>query len=64
VTGLLVEPRNVVQLANAICHLMDSPDVRYEMGHAALDRFYSHFTSKIALINYTNMYTKLFEARQ
>jgi len=62
VTGLLVEPRNVAQLADAICHLMDSPKVRYEMGRAASDQFNSNFTSKKAISNYTNMYLKLFEA--
>lgn len=64
VTGLLVEPRNVVQLGEAICYLMDRPNVRHEMGCAASDRFGSHFTSKIALDNYTKMYTGLFEERK
>ncbi len=64
VTGLLVEPRNVVQLGGAICYLMDRPNARHAMGGAALDRFGSHFASKIALDNYTKMYTGLFEARK
>lgn len=64
VTGLLVEPRNVVQLGEAICYLMDRPNARHGMGCAASGRFGSHFTSKIALDNYTKMYTGLFEARK
>lgn len=64
VTGLLVEPRNVVQLGEAICHLMDSPNLRDEMGRAALERFNDHFTSKIAMDNYIRMYTGLFETRE
>lgn len=59
VTGLLVEPRDVVQLGGAICRLMDNPALRYEMGRAALRRFNDCFTSDIALENYTNMYMKL-----
>lgn len=61
VTGLLVEPRNIVQLGDAICYLKDSPNVRQEMGIAALGRFTSNFTSKIALSNYANLYIKLLE---
>ena len=64
VTGLLVEPRNDVQLGEAICHLMDNPNLRDVMGRAALSRFNDCFTSNVALENYTNMYTKLFEARK
>lgn len=56
VTGLLVEPRNAGQLRDAIYHLMVSPEVRHEMGRAALDRFNSHFTSRKALGNYINIY--------
>jgi glycosyltransferase involved in cell wall biosynthesis len=64
VTGILVEPRNVVQLGEAICYLMDRQNVMHEMGGAASDRFSSHFTSRIALENYTKMYMGLFEARK
>lgn len=56
VTGLLVEPRNAVQLGDAMCRLMDNPEARREMGRAALDRFNSHFTSSKALGNYINIY--------
>lgn len=64
VTGLLVEPRNDIQLGEAICRLMDNPKLGHEMGHAALTRFNARFTSNVALENYTNMYTKLFEAQK
>ncbi len=64
VTGLLVEPRNAVQLGEAICHLVDNPNIRYGMGRAAVGRFSDHFTSEIALDNYTNMYIKLFDTRK
>jgi glycosyltransferase involved in cell wall biosynthesis len=58
-TGLLVEPRRVAQLAEAICLLIDTPDLRESMGHAASHRFNNQFTSKIALFNYSNLYTRL-----
>jgi len=64
VTGLLVEPYNAVQLGEAICDLMDRPNVRHKMGRAALNRFSKRFTSEIALSNYANMYMKPFNIRK
>jgi glycosyltransferase involved in cell wall biosynthesis len=61
VTGLLVAPRNVTQLATAICQLIDQAGMRSSMGRAALVRFNANFTSQIALENYDNLYTKLIE---
>ena len=61
VTGLLVEPRNVTQLATAIFQLVDNVSMRGSMGRAALDRFDAHFTSPLALNNYSNLYAKLIE---
>lgn len=59
VTGLLVEPRNVTQLAKAIFQLLDNADMRSSMGRAALERFDTLFTSLIALNNYSSLYEKL-----
>ena len=61
VTGLLVEPRNVAQLGEAIFQLIDNTSTRNSMGHAGLRRFNSCFTSQIALDNYSNLYTALIE---
>jgi glycosyltransferase involved in cell wall biosynthesis len=61
VTGLLVAPRNVTQLAAAICQLIDQAGMRSSMGRAALVRFNVNFTSQIALENYYNLYIKLIE---
>ena len=60
-TGLLVEPRNIAQLAEAVFQLIDNPNLRSSMGQAAIHRFNTHFTSQIALNNYSNLYTKLIE---
>lgn len=59
VTGLLVEPRNVDQLADAIGFLIESSDIRTKMGLAALDRFHGQFTSSKSLNNYMDMYQQL-----
>jgi glycosyltransferase involved in cell wall biosynthesis len=61
VTGLLVAPRNVTQLATAVYQLADEAGMRSSMGSAALARFNTHFTSPIALNNYNNLYEKLIE---
>ena len=59
VTGLLIEPRNVTQLASAIFQLLDNVDIRSSMGRAALERFDTLFTSLVALNNYSILYAKL-----
>ena len=61
VTGLLVAPSNVTQLATAVCQLIDQAGIRSSMGRAALERFNAHFTSPIALNNYNDLYSKLIE---
>ncbi len=58
-TGLLVEPRNVAQLADAVFQLMDNAKLRHKMGMAALDYFESHFTKQIALDKYRKLYKSL-----
>ena len=59
VTGVLVEPRNVDELGEAIVSLVNKPSLRNEMGHAASARFHDHFTSEIAINNYVNLYSQL-----
>lgn len=59
VTGLLVEPRNVDQLASAIFDLLTDAEVRTKMGMAARDRFNNNFTTGKAIANYMNVYNKL-----
>ena len=56
VTGLLVEPRNVSQLANALNLLKENKNLRCTMGTAALSYFNTHFTSKIAVRSYMDIY--------
>ncbi len=58
-TGLLVDPRNVSQLASAISQVVKNNNMRDSMARAALERFNSNFTSQISLKNYSNLYAKL-----
>ena len=60
-TGLLIEPRNVEQLAIAILKFINNADMKTFMERATLARFNENFTSKIALNNYNNLYKKLIE---
>lgn len=62
VTGVLVEPRNVHQLAEAIRYLSNNDPVRAEFGTAALARFNLHFTKALAIANYLTIYKQLAEA--
>lgn len=59
VTGLLVEPRDVVQLADAIIELSENNRLRFDMGQAGSMRYTQHFTGDIAVAKYLNFYTQL-----
>lgn len=59
ITGFLVEPRNVEQLADAIFNIVDKPNYINSMGIAGLKRFNNLFTSLKALENYSNLYKNL-----
>jgi glycosyltransferase involved in cell wall biosynthesis len=60
VTGYLVEPKSVVELADAICRIVhQDKKSRVMMGLAAQKRFEQCFLSSIAVEKYTNFYKKL-----
>jgi len=59
VTGILVEPQNRSELADAICYLIDHPVKRFEMGQAGFKKFKEKFTCEKALDNYSHIYTRL-----
>ena len=44
VTGILVEPRNPVELASAICRLAGSAPLRAQMGRAGIDHVQANFS--------------------
>jgi glycosyltransferase involved in cell wall biosynthesis len=59
VTGILVEPRNVDQLADAIKYLVRNENIRLEFGRSGLARYHNHFTQAMATANYLATYTQL-----
>ena len=58
-TGYLVEPRNSTQLAEAVFKVMDNAEQRLALGRASLHYFRTHFTTQLALANYSSLYTEL-----
>lgn len=58
-TGILVEPRSVSDLANSISFLTDNSDERMKMGFAASCRFNDLFTNGKSVNEYINLYQKL-----
>ncbi len=63
VTGLLIEPRNSKQLADAICEMINQPERRVRMAKAGQERFNHYFSSHVAVENYINTYEALLETR-
>ncbi|WP_020395553.1 glycosyltransferase family 4 protein [Thiolinea disciformis] len=59
VTGFLVTPHDIKQLAEAIYTLTLNYKLRNQMGEMSYKRFNKHFTTQIALNTYSNLYEKL-----
>lgn len=59
--GLLVEPRNVDQLAAAMTRLLLDEKLRIRMGRAGWKRFQGCFTAEVAVNNYLSLYQSLIE---
>lgn len=58
-TGILVEPRNVDDLAKSMSFIIRNSDVRINMGMAALSCFNDRFTNNKSVNQYVNLYRKL-----
>ncbi len=58
-SGILVKPKDVSGLMDAIKILADSKDLRITLGNHAKMRFDTHFTDKIAVISYDELYRQL-----
>lgn len=63
-TGLLVAPRNVEKLAQAITRLCNDAPSRIGMGQAARYRFQKLFTAEVAVKNYLILYQSLTEIKK
>jgi len=60
-SGLLVEPGDAVELAQALFRLTTNPDLRRRLGQNALDRFNDQFREEIAVARYVKLYDELFD---
>lgn len=59
VTGILVEKKNVVALANAIQTLIENPSLRMEMGKKGRERYLEKFTLTIFERNMASILSKI-----
>lgn len=58
-TGLLIAPRNVLSIENAILDLMEQPELRIKMAVAARNFVLSHFNAGRMADEYKNLYRTL-----
>lgn len=56
ITGILVEPRNAQQIADAVLRLLDSPDTARQMGQAGAGRMRQHFSLDACVDAHARMY--------
>ena len=61
VEGLLVSVGNTIQLSNALMKLIDSPNLRTQLGTAARRRVLGEFTPGIVLEKYLDLYHRLIQ---
>ena len=58
-TGILVPPNNSDKLAEAISHLLQSPDTTSQMGQRGHDRFLKNYTSQTVVPRIIDVYQSL-----
>tara|TARA_R110002126_G_scaffold110918_1_gene248369 strand:- start:82337 stop:83578 length:1242 start_codon:yes stop_codon:yes gene_type:complete len=58
-TGLLVEPRNIKQLATAFETLLLDKKLRARMGELAQQRFQKHFIADVSVSKYVSLYQSI-----
>ncbi|MBI2843799.1 MAG: glycosyltransferase family 4 protein [Armatimonadetes bacterium] len=63
VTGLLVEPGNPAELADALIELIDDPDARNRMGRAGRERACGHFSIDVMIDKFVSIYRDAAGAR-
>jgi len=62
-TGLLVEPGNPAELAEAIIQLLTNPHIQRQMGIKGRQRVESYFTAQRSAANLTALYCRLLQAK-
>ena len=58
-SGILVEPKNAIELASAIIKLATSEELRVGMGQSAFKRIIKHFSLNIMINKMEQLYTSL-----
>ena len=61
-SGILVKPKDVEGLAQAIWQVVEDETSRKRLGKNALQRFNDRFVANISVANYVSLYLKLLEA--
>jgi glycosyltransferase involved in cell wall biosynthesis len=59
VTGILIEPRNPKQIADAVLRLLDSPEMATRMGRAGADFMRQHFSLDACAEAHARMYNAI-----
>lgn len=62
-SGLLVEPRDVDGLSNAITCIVQNETLRTKISRNALDRFYKLFSSHVSVKRYNQLYNQMIERK-
>ncbi|MBP9192323.1 MAG: glycosyltransferase family 4 protein, partial [Ignavibacteria bacterium] len=58
-TGILIEKKDPVKLAEAIIYLIENPEIRNTMGKRGKERFDKNFTHKINIENMIRVFNKV-----
>ena len=64
VHGLLVAPENASELANALIRLIEDPQLRKHIGHAAQERIMRNYTTDVMFAKYFELMLKLLRAKK
>jgi glycosyltransferase involved in cell wall biosynthesis len=59
VTGLLIEPRNPAQIADAVIRLLELQELARNMGNAGVERMRRFFSLDVCMAEHARMYTSV-----
>jgi glycosyltransferase involved in cell wall biosynthesis len=64
ITGILIEPRNVEQIAEAVLRVLDSPETARRIGQAGAERMRKHFSLDACVEVHARMYNAVLNRAQ